>query len=439
MDDSLVRAGWTAFWFGIVSAASLPLGVWLGIVLRPKARALSVVMSFGAGALLAALTLELVSEALHRAGFWPLATGAVVGGLLFAALNQAVNARGAFLRKFSTTVRFLTDKKRRQAEDLLARLSHVRILRELPPEEIQAILPYVHPQSFRPGEEIFAEGSVGDALYLIEHGEVEIARRGSPGAAAVARLGPEEVFGELALLTHEPRSTTATAVTDVRAWAIGKKDFERWIRSAPHLSQAVQRLTSARIEDLSRKAALDHEAAARWREKAMRRLDDFAVAPTSADIQAAAAEHGSPGAPMAIFIGSVLDNIPESLMVGASMVHAPAGNPSLLAGIFLSNLPESMSSAVGMRRQGYSAGKLYAMWTALMVIAGVGSWAGRVLFAEASPALFATLEGAAAGAMLAMVSETMLPEAYEQGGAVVGLSTLLGFLCALYLRSLQPG
>jgi zinc transporter ZupT len=71
-----------------------------------------------------------------------------------------------------------------------------------------------------------------------------------------------------------------------------------------------------------------------------------------------------------------------------------------------------------------------------MVMTGVGAMLGAIVLANASQGLFATIEGLAAGAMLAMVAETMLPEAFHRGGGVVGLSTLAGFLVAIYFNTL---
>ena len=100
-----------AFLFGLVSACSLPLGALTAIFWQPSSRLVAVLMAFGGGALLAALTIDLVGAALSRGHFYPLAGGCIVGGLLFMALNQVVNNYGGFLRKSSTTVWYF----RRQA------------------------------------------------------------------------------------------------------------------------------------------------------------------------------------------------------------------------------------------------------------------------------------------------------------------------------------
>lgn len=94
----------SAFIMGIVSASSLPLGTLTTAVWKPGERMVAFLMAFGAGALLAALTLDLVGVALARNEFYSLAVGMVAGGALFAVLNQLVNNQGGFLRKSSTAI-----------------------------------------------------------------------------------------------------------------------------------------------------------------------------------------------------------------------------------------------------------------------------------------------------------------------------------------------
>jgi len=112
---------------------------------------------------------------------------------------------------------------------------------------------------------------------------------------------------------------------------------------------------------------------------------------------------------------------------------------AFIAGVFLANLPEAMSSAVTMKRQGSSFGKIFWMWMSLCVMTGVGALVGALIFpAHPEGALLyfiSGVEGLAAGAMLTMIAETMVPEAFEQGGGtIVGLSTLTGFLAALGIK-----
>lgn len=153
--------------------------------------------------------------------------------------------------------------------------------------------------------------------------------------------------------------------------------------------------------------------------------------PTRTEIKAAASAHI--GAPLAIWIGILLDGIPESMVIGSSLIHASI-SLSLIAGLFLSNFPEALSSSIGMREHQYSYKKIFWMWTSLMIITGIGAVLGNIFFTEAPLFLFALVEGVAAGAMLTMIAETMLPEAYHKGGAITGFTTLLGFLAAIFLK-----
>ena len=114
---------------------------------------------------------------------------------------------------------------------------------------------------------------------------------------------------------------------------------------------------------------------------------------------------------------------------------------AFIAGVFLANMPEAMSSAVTMRKGGMSKTRIFWMWFSLCVLTAVGAYIGTLLL-PAHPAgsdlyLVFIIEGLAGGAMLTMIAQTMLPEAFEQGGGpIVGLSTLGGFLAALTVKML---
>ncbi len=438
-----MTSGSFAFWLGLGSAAALPLGALVGLGWTPSSRMIAVIMGFGSGSLVAALTLELVAEALHQSGFAPMALGAIGGGTIFLLLNHALNAQGGFLRKPSTTKQVLGQRYREAAKKILTQLSGVNILRALPPEEVQAIVPFVHEKVYQTGDVIVQQGEEGDAMYVVISGRAEVIHQLEVGTARtvirqdepVAQLGSGEVFGEMALLTGTGRSATVKAVTPLHVLIIFKKDFDRLIHRSPHLKSAVEHLREHREKALEQVQAKVGRQAERWLHHALQFVKPTGLTPTTGEVKAAAMRHAA--APLAICLGTVLDGIPESGVVGASLVHHPAVNWSLLAGIFLSNFPESMSSAVGMRRIGYSRSLIFGMWFFLMMLTGVGAWAGNVLFREAPLSVFGLLQGAAAGAMLTMVTETMLPEAYEHGSGVVGMSTLLGFLATIFMRTLQ--
>jgi zinc transporter ZupT len=139
---------------------------------------------------------------------------------------------------------------------------------------------------------------------------------------------------------------------------------------------------------------------------------------------------------MAIWMGIMLDGIPESIVIGSSLLLHPTMSMSLLAGLFLSNFPEALSSSVGMKKQKMSNMKILMMWTSIMIVTGLGAFFGNVFFENVSPTMFALVDGLAAGAMLTMIAETMLPEAFHIGGTVTGLSALAGFLATLLFKVL---
>jgi CRP-like cAMP-binding protein len=422
-----------ALFYGLFCGGALPLGSAAAGLWHFKERTVAAITALGAGALLAALTLDLVGEQLHKGEFYTLAAGCLLGGLIFELLNQLVNEHGGFLRKTATTFAHLRKQKLQTFKQLAHKLSHVPLLHHLPPEEIRAILPFIVRRSYRKGTTLFRQGEPGDSLIIVERGQVDIIDV-KGGGRKVAALGENEVIGEMALLTGEPRSAMALAATDLRVWLILKEDFDRVLDTSPHLAGAVKVLVEERLADMQRQHSIDPERAAAWHERAVRHLDDRHVILTAADIKEAAGAHG--GAPMAIWLGALLDGIPESLVLGASMLHASVST-SLVAGIFLSNFPEALSSSAGMRQQRYTQARILWMWASLMLVSGLGAFLGNLLFAEAPPYLFALIQGIAAGAMLTMVAETMLPEAYHKGGAVTGLSTLAGFLLAIFFKTLE--
>ena len=287
-----------AFWFGALSAASLPLGAAAGIWLKPGERTTAAVMAFGAGALLCALTLELVAPALalfpddKAEGFKWLAIGATIGCVVFVGLDHLLAQMGGYLRKHST---------------VSSRLKHLRRHQEHPRHE---------------------------------------------------KLPEDVLFAE------------ASHATTVRAMHVATKE-----------------------------------------------------------------KSGGSNVALAIWLGIALDGIPESLIIGSTM-EGNSVSLALIGGLFLANIPESMSSAAVMKKQRSPTWLIMMMWFSLMIMTAVGAAFGNVFIADAPHHLNAMLEGLAAGAMLAMIAQTMLPEAYEHGGWLTGLMTVAGFLAAIWMGTL---
>src|SRR4051812_46759763 len=136
------------------------------------------------------------------------------------------------------------------------------------------------------------------------------------------------------------------------------------------------------------------------------------------------------GSGAAIAIGALLDGIPESVVLGLGLVGGGSVSLSVLAAVFISNVPEGLSSAAGMKRSGRSARYVFGVWTTIALLSGAAALLGYVSLGGASPALIALITAVAAGAILTMIADTMIPEAFEETRTWTGLITTVGFLVA---------
>jgi len=602
----------TAFFLGLLSACSLPLGAITATFWRPGDRVTAILMAFGGGALLAALTIDLVASSVETGHFNALALGAVLGGLLFIGLNQVVNDYGGFLRKASTTIYHLRRKQHQRIRRIAGQMKRVNLFHDLDTKDFKAIASSIRTENFRPGTPIYRAGDPADALYIVAEGVVDMFDHrhdmeridefhqyevfgwracitGSPaGATTVARnavtvwaipkrtldalilnsptflqvvhrllrapgmldyllrhqgmepkqaedwlnlaaqdlnkrgavpqalrvarhaddfieqnsrvrrfslvqgLPQEELafisahllykryargetiyhqrdgadrmffidsgevqlinplesrarpsvlrdgdaFGGLSFLTGALRSSTAVAVADTRVWELRRGDLEDVFADAPEFARRMRDYVQTRnvSEYLNRCHGFETDRVERWARQAVKSIESGKLMPAAADASLEIKENH--GAPLAIWLGITLDGIPESLVIGASLIESSVSY-SLIAGLFLSNYPEALSSSTGMRQQGMSHGRILFMWVSLMLLTGLGAALGSQFFADAGPTAFALVEGLAAGAMLTMIAETMLPEAYFKGGSVVGMSTLMGFLVAIFFKTLE--
>jgi CRP-like cAMP-binding protein len=599
----------SAFLLGLVSACSLPLGALTARFYKPGDRTIAFLMSFGGGALLAALTIDLAGPALEKGHFYPLACGCIIGGLLFVILNQVVNNHGGFLRKASTTIFYLRGQRRRRHKQFIERMGRLDILHCLSAHDLQELADAATSQEFEAGMTLFRSGDPARYLYVVEEGAVELLDgeadtqskvlqrndafghmallTGSPHAtSAIARedsiilmvprealahvlrssaelrnalaeflhsqhvrqylsdvqqmpaerasesihsavvevhshgelpptaelggseqfshivnkihrvdffaglpsnevheiasrvyrkqydrgytffyrgeqadrmfiiesgevglldaddthrsairLKEQEAFGAMSFITGTRHAMTAVAASDTSVWVLLRVDFDQLLNQCAGLARAIQQfLQRTDIETyLHNKHDFDPDMAASWVNRAVRSMDLGKLIPHASTLRATLGPQHA--APLAIWLGILLDGIPESLVIGASTLHHNV-SLSLIAGLFLSNYPEALSSSVGMRQQGIGFSRILWMWTALMLITGIGAALGNLFFREAPDVVFSFVQGIAVGAMLTMIAETMLPEAYFKGGSVVGFSTLLGFLAAIFFKSI---
>jgi ZIP family zinc transporter len=140
------------------------------------------------------------------------------------------------------------------------------------------------------------------------------------------------------------------------------------------------------------------------------------------------------GSPLAIVLGSVLDGIPESFVLGLTVLQGGV-SLSLLAGIALSNLPEGMSSSSGLKAAGWPRGRVVAMWLIVIAVSALSAVAGYVVLDPSSGQPGALVQGFAAGALLAMLADTLLPEAYDVEGVLTGPLVVAGFAASIALSA----
>src|SRR5256885_1751461 len=126
---------------------------------------------------------------------------------------------------------------------ILDRLSHVDVLRALPPEEVQAMVPHMELVDVPAGGTVLAEGEAGDSIYLIESGQARVQRE---GGGELALLNEGDVFGEMALLHDELRSATVVAATPLTLWRLPAEDFQHLVQTSPHLAAALEEVAERR-------------------------------------------------------------------------------------------------------------------------------------------------------------------------------------------------
>jgi ZIP family zinc transporter len=138
----------------------------------------------------------------------------------------------------------------------------------------------------------------------------------------------------------------------------------------------------------------------------------------------------------ALLLGAVLDGIPESAVIGISLLEEPTVSVPVLAAVFLSNLPESLSSASAMR-QGHGVRHVLGVWTLVVLVCGAAAAIGYGGLEGASSNTVGLIQAFAAGAVLTMLADTMMPQAFQHGGKAAGLVTVLGFALAFLLSTLE--
>jgi len=427
-----------------IAMSSVVIGAWAGLTFKVGPKVIANILAFGSGALVSALAIDLAfgsTEHLVHYGVPNLTAWAIVaggfftGGLIYFSANRLIDSAGGAARHQTNARNFALEKKKELAGGTLEMLGKNEILRSLPPTEIDELIPYLQEIELSAGSYLFKQGEVGDALYLIISGTLGVYVRkegdGEGDGTRVDGVKDGQVVGEMALLGGGTRNATILAESDVVGIKIDSEDFDRIMKDAPGMRAAVEELKQQRIlKTMQREAAsMDSTEWAKLATKSIRTM-------SSSEVGEVLAEHGG-GSPLAIWMGNILDAIPGSLVIGATFVGMASFNPTLIVSIFCANLPEAMASALTMRQAGYSNGKIYGLWGSLVIIGALCAAAGNVYLPPAPVELLAFFEAIAGGAILALVAQVMFPHAFEEGGDVVSISTITGFMVAFLLTALD--
>jgi CRP-like cAMP-binding protein len=423
---------------GLATTSSSIVGAAIGLYAPLSKRLLACVLAFAAGGLISALAIDLAYSAalaLHELGFdagsaWTFVGGGfAVGATIYYVVSRFLERQGAAVRYPTRFREFAQKRRQKDAKDLIRLLSRGDLLRHLPPEGIEVILPCVRSRRLADGEVVFRAGDPGDALYIVARGKVDILADAAPGETSagqtLASLGEGQAFGEMALLTGGPRTATVRSAGESELLAIGREDFERLIAEDRLLAEAVEKLSHERaLNNLS----FGGPRSARWATVANSSLERLSR--READKILAEGGHGSG---MAIVLGNVLDTIPGCLVIG-SQFHG-LGNLSLtlMLGMFLGGIPEAAASAAMLRRAGFRPTTIFGLWSTVLVAGMLAAVAGNTLIGSSAPLVEVFSEALAGGAVLALVAHAMIPEAIDEGGSLVVLPTVAGFLAALYL------
>jgi ZIP family zinc transporter len=138
-----------------------------------------------------------------------------------------------------------------------------------------------------------------------------------------------------------------------------------------------------------------------------------------------------------LVLAIILDGIPESAVIGLGILEGGSVSIGMLVAVFISNLPESIAGTTGMRASGWGRKKILLLWLLIAVVCALVSAASFALMANLSVTWLALVNAFAAGAILMMLANTMMPEAFKYGGKLAGVFTVLGFATSVWVIVLE--
>jgi zinc transporter ZupT len=418
---------------GLAVTSSNMIGAAIGLYMNMSKRLLSCVLAFAAGTLITSLAIELGFEGaidLHVHGFdtmsaWLFISGGfAIGAVFYYFMSLRLEVKGAAVRLPARFREYANKRQQQDASEIIRLLSQCELLRHLPPEDIGQILPLVRRRTLGAGEILFRAGDQGDALYIVAKGRVEVVEGDGPGAAPLARLGVGQAFGEMALLSGEPRTATIRAEVPTDLLLIGREDFLLLMSQDSQLATAALHLSHDRaIQNLS--AGGPHPQT--WAKVAHRSLG-----PVRREDSERLLAEAAQGAGLAIVFGNILDTIPGCLVIGAKFISMHNLSLTLMLGMFLGGIPEAAASGAMLAKAGFKPRKIFLLWSTVLVAGIVAAALGKAFIGGTNSLAADFSQAIAGGAVLALVAHAMIPEAIEEAGSLIVLPTVAGFLVALY-------
>ena len=384
-----------------------------------------------------ALAIELAYESaqsLHHQGYdahaaWVfVSAGFAAGAIIYYSASLFLEQKGAAVRYVTQFREYALARKQADASEQIKLLAKCDLMRHLPAEQIEQILPCIRDHRLKAGEILFRPATpvTPSTSSRAERSRFWRTARGMRNAGRGDRRARRgHAFGEMALLSGGPRTATIRAVEDTDLLKIGKDDFDQLVATDPQLADAVKRISHQRaISNLSA-GGTDAGAVGKGRKRKPRSLNRHETGKLLTET--------ANGAGMAIVFGNILDTIPGCLVIGAKFTAFGNLSLTLMLGMFLGGIPEAAASASMLTKAGYRPAAIFGLWSTVLLAGVIAAAAGKAFIgsSDALTAIFA--QAVAGGAVLALVAHAMIPVALEEGGSLVVLPTVAGFLFALYL------
>ncbi len=422
---------------GLLTTSSVMIGAGIGLYVPISKKVLAGILAFASGSLIAALAIELAFEGAHdmvmhgtsvHVAWFSVAGGFAAGAVVYYVASLFLEQKGAAIRYPSRFLEYALNRKRQAAGEKIALLAQCDLLRHLAAEDIEPLVDRVEQRRAGSGDVIFRAGDAGDALYIVAGGSVEVLK---DDGSLIAELGTGQAFGEMALLSSGKRTATVRAKTDSDLLTIAKNDFDKLLGDDPFLAEQVRKLSRDRALSNLRRDDVNPTLWANMARESMEHLS------RGEEHQLLLEAKQGKGAGLAIVFGNILDTIPGCLVIGAKFAGFESLSLTLILGMFLGGVPEAAASATMLRKAGYANRTIFVLWSSVLAAGIVAAVAGKILLAGSESTAAILAQAVAGGAILALVTHAMIPEAIHKGGSGIVLPAVAGFLFALYLALLE--